>query len=49
LRAAFVLNRFANIDLHKLIDDEFFLFLISAAVSQNIAPSVVILSSGGEG
>ena len=37
------------IDLHELVGDEFFLSLVSAAIARNIAPFVVILSSGGEG
>ena len=35
------------IDLHELVGDDFFLSFI--AISRNIAPFVVILSSGGEG
>ena len=37
------------IDQHELVGDEFFLSLVSAAIARNIAPFVVILSSGGEG
>ena len=37
------------IDLHELVGDDFFLSFIFAAISRNIAPFVVILSSGGEG
>ena len=35
------------IDMHELVGDDFFLSFI--AISRNIAPFVVILSSGGEG
>ena len=35
------------IDLYELVGDDFFLYFI--AISRNIAPFVVILSSGGEG
>ena len=37
------------IDLHELVGDDFFLSFIFAAISRNIAPFVVILSSGGKG